>query len=100
MSIGTPPCRSWPGVTAYIGDKAPENVMSLTGTLMLVGLLLAVLALVFLILGIFWPQIGVAALICGLVGSILVPVAPLYMFAAFPGAIKNFATLLTIDVSG
>jgi len=82
-------------------DKAIPDTAGLTSTIMLVGLLLVILALVFFILAIFLPKIGIGAFVCGLIGGLMPLVAFLYYFAAWPGAMKNTASsMLGIDNPG
>jgi len=66
--------------------KAFFDTFGILSVLLWVGLLMVIFALVFLILGIFWPKIGLGAVVFGIVGSVLVLVAPIYLFAGLPGA--------------
>jgi cellulose synthase/poly-beta-1,6-N-acetylglucosamine synthase-like glycosyltransferase len=50
---------------------------------------LSIFALVFFILSILWPRLGVGVLITGTIGSVLLLIAPLYLYFALPAAISS-----------
>ncbi len=74
---------------SYQGNPAIHDAFSLTNTLVLSSLTLSIFALVFFILSIFWPRLGVGALITGAIGSVLLLIAPIYLYFALPAAISS-----------
>jgi len=48
-------------------------------------LTLSIFGLAFFILSIFWPRLGIGALITGVIGSVLLLIAPIYLYFALPG---------------
>ena len=73
----------------YQGNPALHDAFGLTNTLVLTALTLSVFALVFFILSIFWPRLGIGALITGVIGSVLLLIAPVYLYFALPSAISS-----------
>ncbi len=77
-------CLPWPPYSC-VGIAVP---FSNANTLMFNGLILAILTFIFLVLGTLWPTIltikinMLAMAVCGILGSALVLIAPLYLSAA------------------
>ncbi len=74
---------------SYQGNPAIHDAFGLTNTLVLSSLTLSIFGLVFFILSIFWPRLGIGALITGAIGSVLLLIAPIYLYFALPGAISS-----------
>ncbi len=74
---------------SYQGNPAIHDAFGLTNTLVFSSLTLAIFALVFFILSIFWPRLGVGTLITGAIGSVLLLIAPVYLYFALPAAISS-----------
>jgi len=68
------------------------DVFHVAFVLMLLGLILTILALVFLLVGVLRPSLGTAGALCAIIGSMLILIAPIYVFAAAPGAFNNVAS--------
>jgi len=73
----------------YQGNPAIHDAFGLTNTLVLSSLTLSIFGLAFFILSIFWPRLGIGALITGVIGSVLLLIAPIYLYFALPGAISS-----------
>ena len=67
-------------------ESSLANVFQLAFVMMIIGLILTILAMVFLLIGILRPKLGMAGFVCAIIGAILILVAPIYVFAAAPGA--------------
>src|SRR3989441_2624984 len=74
---------------SYQGNPAIHDAFGLTNTLVLSSLALSVFALFFFILSIFWPRLGIGALVTGSIGSVLLLIAPIYLYFALPAAISS-----------
>jgi len=74
---------------SYQGYPALHDAFALTNTLVLASLALSVFTFIFLALSILWPRLGIGALVTGVVGSILLLVAPVYLYFGLPGAIGS-----------
>ncbi len=57
--------------------------------LMIIGLILMILALSLLLVSALRPRVGIVAAICAFIGSILVLIAPIYVFVVTPGAFTS-----------
>lgn len=64
-----------------------QNAFNLTNDLMLIGLVLAVLALALTMVAIFRPRLDLGMLTAGVIGSIVLAAAPAYLYFALPGAV-------------
>jgi len=69
--------------------KPVGDTFGLAGVFMLVAIVFVILTLVFFLIGIFFPKVGYLTAIFALVGAAMNLVAPLYLFAALPGAVKS-----------
>jgi hypothetical protein len=76
------------GCSSYQGNAGLQNVFGLTDALVVSALAFSVLTLVALILSTLWPRIGSLTLVLGVIGSILLLVAPIYLFFALPSAVS------------
>jgi hypothetical protein len=76
---------------SYFGPafKPVADTFGLAGVFMLVAIVFVILTLVFFLIGIFFPKVGYLTAIFALVGATMNLVAPLYLFAALPGAVKS-----------
>jgi len=77
-------------------EKPIGDVFGLASLMMTFGLILAILSLILLIVGVFRPRIGIGAVVCGLIGSVLVLVAPIYILATLPGAFNTVMGSLSL----
>jgi len=78
-------------------DGAPSGIASavnISFILVLLGLILAILALVLILAGRSRPKLRMAVLLIGLIGSIMLLIAPIYFMATWPGAINDFINSL------
>ena len=75
----------------YFGPafKPLVDTVGLAGVFMLVAIVFVILTLVFFLLGIFFPKVGYLTAIFALVGATMNLAAPIYLFAALPGAMKS-----------
>ncbi len=73
----------------YQGNPAIHDAFGLTNTLVLSSLILSIFGLAFFVVSIFWPRLGIGALITGAIGSVLLLIAPIYLYFALPGAISS-----------
>ncbi len=82
----------FPYATASIyfrSAESLENVFSLTSLIVVAGLVLSVLAIVFLSASALRPRVGIIAVLCASIGTVLLFAAPIYFYTALPGAIKS-----------
>lgn len=73
----------------YSGYPALHDTFGLTNALVLGAIGLAVVAFVLFVLSIFWPRIGAGVLVTGILGSLLLLAAPIYLYVALPGALQS-----------
>ncbi len=75
--------------TGYEGSPSLHDTFALTNDLVLGSLVLSIATLAFLLVSVFWPRWGIGTLLTGLIGSLLLLAAPLYLFASLPGALNS-----------
>ncbi len=83
--------------TSYYGYPSLRDTFGLTGALVVWALTFYVLALAVLVVSIFWPRFGVLVLVLGILGSILILVAPVYLYFALPGALTSAGFRVPVD---
>ena len=72
------------------GQLAPlGNTFGVSSALMLVGILMAILMIVFAIPAALWPRAGMVGVALGLAGAAVTLAAPLYLFLALPSAVTD-----------
>lgn len=82
------------------GMESISNLFAVTFFLALVGVIFAILALASLLVGVFRPNARYALAATGLVASILLMIAPLYIFSALPGAFAGPGGATPVGVEG
>ena len=83
--------------TSYYGYPSLRDTFGLTGALVTWGLGLYVHAIAVLLLSVFWPRFGTLVLVPGILGSILLLVAPIYLYFALPGALASAGFAVPVD---
>ncbi len=75
---------------SYQGEPGLQDVFALTNDVVLIGLVLAIFTFILALASVFYPRLGTGTLATGVVGAILLMAAPVYLYAALPGAITTF----------
>ncbi len=83
--------------TSYAADPALRDTFGLTSGLVAWSVVLIVLALAAYVVSILWPRIGVVSFVLGILGSILLLVAPIYLDLALPGALSASGFRTPVD---
>jgi len=83
-----------PGVPPGAAQALNETLATISnaGLLALLALIFSILALAFLFVGLAFPKARALPLAFGLVAGILLLVAPLYLYAAFPAASNRYSS--------
>src|SRR2546426_3728351 len=71
---------------------ALTTVMGLANAFALVAMVMAFLALVFMVLAALWPRVGIASIACAVVGSLFILLVPIFLFFTLPGSFGGLPT--------
>ncbi len=75
--------------SSYASNPSLSGAFGLTNALVLVALFLFMFAAVAFSASLVWPRLGSVTLALGLVGSVLILGAPLYLYLSLPGALTS-----------
>ncbi len=96
--------------TWYLGDECANtscqtyqayptlrDTFGLTSAFVEMALILYLLELALFFLSLFWARAGAVALLFGIMGSLFLLAAPIYLYLALPGAVTSSGLVVPID---